>query len=180
MLARSVLKNLTDIICKCQIVKQVINFTSKTIVPKALTTIISTKKDELMMSDSGPKRRVDLLVSRKSINRHEKNIDANVIRKIQRNNVVDLLKSLYELQISEVNDEIAVQTKACNEKYREVFKQGSTAYAHLIELWGLSNLGDQQSNGQELALVISDQISEQALALISDSSKRAEDYDSMK
>jgi hypothetical protein len=82
MLARSVLKNLTDIICKYQIVKQVINFTSKTIVPKALTTIISTKKDELMMSDSGPKRRVDLLVSRKSINKNEKNIDANVIRKI--------------------------------------------------------------------------------------------------
>jgi len=82
MLARSVLQNLTDIIFKYKIVKQVINFTSKTIVPKALTTIISTKKDELMMSDTGPKRRVDLLVSRKSTKQNEKTIDANVIRKI--------------------------------------------------------------------------------------------------
>lgn len=76
--------------------------------PKALTTIISTKKDELLISDPGPKRRVDLFVSRKSIKENEKSINANVVRKIVRNNVVDLLKCLYDLQISEINEDIAV------------------------------------------------------------------------
>lgn len=58
---------------------------------------MSTKKDELMMNDQGPKRRVDLLVSRKSTKQNEKSIDANCIRKIVRNNVVELLKCLYDL-----------------------------------------------------------------------------------
>lgn len=61
-----------------------------------------------MMSDPGPKRRVDLLVSRKSIKQNEKSIDASVVRKIVRNNVVDLLKCLYDLQISEINEDIEV------------------------------------------------------------------------
>jgi len=67
------------------------------IVPKALTTIISTKKDELIGGESGPKKRVDLLISRKSIKQNENNVNVDLNRKIQRNNVVELLKCLYEL-----------------------------------------------------------------------------------
>jgi transcription antitermination factor NusA-like protein len=44
-----------------------------------------------------------------------------VLRKIVRNNIVELLKALFELEISEINDAIEVQIKSCNEKYKEVF-----------------------------------------------------------
>lgn len=50
-----------------------------------------------MNFESGPKKRSDLLLSRKSIKQNEKSVDAVVIRKIQRNNVVELLRCIYEL-----------------------------------------------------------------------------------
>ena len=65
--ARLILKQLVDTVCKYQVIKTVINYTSKTLVPKILTMIIQCKKEELLQSDKGSSKRFDLLVSRKSV-----------------------------------------------------------------------------------------------------------------
>lgn len=160
LVATTVLRSIVDIVQRFfDKSKQIRGFIETIVIAKALSTIMTYKKDEqvttppqyrplAITSQAGHQSEGKLAALPRNLKAENKKASNEISKKITKYNMVILVECLYSINNAQIQEIVTDQLKVLNERYYSAFKTTSSAYEYLIRKFNL----DFEIQSSELAL----------------------------